>query len=144
MKKILLLILISTSVFAQKDKKELTKTINLFFEGLNKKDTSILSQAIHNDCSLNTVLIKSENTSELRKEQITNFLKSIGSIPAGMKIEERILKIELLQDEALASAWVPYEFYVNDKFSHNGTNLITLVKTNDFWKITAIIDTRKK
>jgi hypothetical protein len=49
-----------------------------------------------------------------------------------------------MQDEALASAWVQYEFYVNDKFSHKGTNLITLVKTNDFWKITAIIDTRKK
>lgn len=144
MKKIIFLILISFSSFAQKDKNELTETINTFFEGLNKKDTSLLSRVIHKDCSLNTVLIKADNNSELKKEEIANFLKSIGSIPAGMKIEERILSIELMQDEALASAWVPYEFYVNDKFSHKGTNLITLVKTNDFWKITAIIDTRKK
>jgi hypothetical protein len=144
MKKIIFLILISFSSFAQKDKNELTETINTFFEGLNKKDTSLLSRVIYEDCSLNTVLIKADNNSELKKEEIANFLKSIGSIPAGMKIEERILSIELMQDEALASAWVPYEFYVNDKFSHKGTNLITLVKTNDFWKITAIIDTRKK
>lgn len=144
MKKIILLILISFSSFAQKDKNKLTETINTFFDGLNKKDTSLLSSVIHKECNLNTVLLKANDNSELKKEEITNFLKSIGSIPAGMKIEERILTIELKQDDALASAWIPYEFYVNDKFSHKGTNLITLVKTNDFWIITAIIDTRKK
>ena len=47
-------------------------------------------------------------------------------------------------DANLASAWTPYEFYVNDKFSHCGVNSFQLVKLKGNWVITYLIDTRRR
>ena len=73
-----------------------------------------------------------------------DFLKSIASIPATMKFEERILEYKIESDNFLAHVWTPYEFYLNGKLSHKGVNSFTLIKENEKWKIVHVIDTRNK
>src|SRR5688500_16325333 len=35
----------------------------------------------------------------------------------------------------IAAVWAPYDLWINDKFSHCGVDVFTLLKTNDGWKI---------
>jgi hypothetical protein len=68
----------------------------------------------------------------------------ISTTPEGTNLDERILDYQIKIDGALASAWTPYNFYVNGNFSHCGVNSFQLVKMDDVWKIVYIIDTRRK
>jgi hypothetical protein len=61
-----------------------------------------------------------------------------------MKFEERLLDYSIQVDGAMAHVWTPYEFYVNNKFSHKGVNAFTLFKDNGLWKIVYLIDTRRR
>ncbi|UWX56421.1 hypothetical protein NYZ99_09635 [Maribacter litopenaei] len=47
-------------------------------------------------------------------------------------------------DGAMANAWTPYEFRINDNFSHCGVNSFQMVKLEGEWKIIYLIDTRRK
>ena len=130
--------------FAQTEEAQIKKTIETFFEGMYKRDTTLLKSVLHKDCSLNSVNIKPNQSASQKSESIAGFLKSISTIPANLALEERLLDHKIQIDEALAIDWTPYEFYVNQKLSHQGTNVFTLTKTENTWKIFAIIDTRKR
>jgi hypothetical protein len=80
----------------------------------------------------------------LEDQSNDDFLKSIVSIPANMKFEERILQYKVEIDGNLAHVWTPYEFYINEKFSHRGANSFTLYNDNGKWQIIHLIDTRRK
>jgi hypothetical protein len=87
------------------------------------------------------------NTKEGNKietNEFSDFLKSIASIPANMKFEERILNKNIQIDGNLTHIWTPYEFYINDQLSHVGANSFTLYNENGKWQIIHLIDTRRK
>jgi hypothetical protein len=129
---------------AQSDQHQIQTTIATFFDGMYKRDTVLISSVLHKNCTLNTVNILAEKPAQHKSETIAGFFKSISSIPSSVILEERLLEHKIHIDEALAIDWTPYEFYVNKKLSHKGTNVFTLIKTGESWKIFSIIDTRKK
>ncbi len=69
------------------------------------------------------------------KNNFTQRVKSIASIPNTMQFEELLLGHTIHIDGAMAIDWTPYEFYVNGKKSHSGVNVFTLYKDNGQWKI---------
>ncbi|MCP9770348.1 nuclear transport factor 2 family protein [Lacihabitans sp. LS3-19] len=129
---------------AQTDEELIKKTIQTFFEGMDTRDTSLIKSVMHENCVFNSVAIKKEKPAVFENDNVSDFYKSIVKIPKNVKLEERLLDHKIQIDEALAIDWTPYEFYVNEKLSHTGTNAFTLVKTEENWKIVAIIDTRKR
>lgn len=146
MKKLLIsffAILVSLNVFAQTDEQLIQKTVETFFEGMHKRDTTLIKSVMHPDCALNSVIIRTGKPVSQKHEAMAGFYKSIISIPANVKLEERLLEHKIQTDVALAVDWTPYELYVNDKLSHKGTNVFTLTKIDSIWKIFSIIDTRK-
>ena len=58
--------------------------------------------------------------------------------------DERIAFDGIKIDGPMATAWTPYNFYFNGKFSHCGVNNFVLVKQDNGWKIQYIIDTRRR
>ncbi len=44
----------------------------------------------------------------------------------------------------MANVWAPYEFYLNNDFSHCGVNSFQLFFDGIQWKIIYLIDTRRK
>lgn len=87
------------------------------------------------------------NTKEgykLEAENFDDFLKSIATIPANLKIVEKLIDYKVEIDGNLAHVWTPYEFYVNDKLSHIGANAFTLYNDDGKWVIIHLIDTRRK
>jgi hypothetical protein len=140
----LVCIIVSAKTHAQMEDGQIRKTIETFFDGMYKRDTILINSTLHKNCTLNSVTIMPNQPASYKSESIADFLKSIGSVPANVKLEERLLEHTIKIDEALATDWTPYEFYVNEKLSHKGNNVFTLVKTENTWRIIAIIDTRKR
>lgn len=133
-----------SKTYAQSDHQQIQSTIATFFDGMYKRDTVLIASILHKSCSFNSVNILPGKSAQHKSETMSGFFKSISSIPSNVILEERLLEHKIQVDEALAIDWTPYEFYVNQKLSHKGTNVFTLVKTGESWKIFSIIDTRKK
>ena len=58
--------------------------------------------------------------------------------------DERIGDVEVHIDGGLATAWVPYAFYLGEEFSHCGANAVHLARTSEGWKIIHLTDTRRQ
>ncbi len=138
---ILLFFGFSFSISAQE--KEIKQSISVFFEGLQSADTLKIQSVCHKEMKLQSIMEKN-SVGNLSFETNSAFYKSIASIPKNLKIEERILDYKIQIDNSMAQVWTPYEFYIDGKLSHIGTNSFTLLLENNIWKIVHIIDTRRK
>ena len=143
MKKLLIIItvLVSNLIFAQEKTPKVI--VEDFFIAFHTKDTVALRELCHPEIVLRTVANTKEGY-KLEAENFDDFLKSIATIPANLKILEKIIDYKVEIDGNLAHVWTPYEFYVNDKLSHIGANAFTLYNDNGKWQIIHLIDTRRK
>ncbi|MEM9886831.1 MAG: nuclear transport factor 2 family protein [Bacteroidota bacterium] len=118
--------------------------IKQLFEGMAKKDTTLIKAVFHPMASLHTASTDKSGKAQYQSTEISRFITSIGKMAADQSLEERILEYQVKVDGPLAVVWTPYEFYFNEKFSHCGVNAFTLFKSEDTWLITAITDTRRR
>lgn len=143
MKKIILIVCLVFSTNFQAQNQEIQKTIETFFEGFHARDSIKIQSVCSSKMILQSISENSKGT-KLSSDNVSGFYKSIATIPTTLKIQEKILNYNIQIDGAMAHAWTPYEFYVNDQFSHKGVNAFTLFKENNIWKIIYVIDTRRK
>jgi hypothetical protein len=141
MKKITFSLILSLAFFTTQAQTPL-EVIDSFFEALNSKDHVSLEKLCLDNLQLHSIKLGEENS--VTTQTLSDFIGGIKSMPVETKIFEKISFKESLLTEHLAQFSLPYSFYVNDKLSHSGTNVITLLKTNEGWKISYIADTRKK
>ncbi len=147
MKRLLLLgILLATVNTSAQDtqKYAVQKTIEAFFEGFHKQDSTAIRETVASEVLLQTIAKDSLGKDYVRTEDFSKFIKSIVGIPETTKFQETIKSYSIQIDGPMANAWTAYEFHVNDKFSHCGVNSFQLVKQDDAWKIIYLIDTRRK
>ncbi|MFV8361299.1 nuclear transport factor 2 family protein [Flavobacterium sp. LS1P3] len=143
MRKIVVLIVLFTSTYSQAQNQEIQKVVETFFEAFHAKDTLKLKSLCEDTMILQSISENAKGT-KLSNEKPQVFFKSIASIPAELKFQEKIMSYAIQVDGSMAHAWTPYEFYVNDKLSHKGVNAFTLFKKENSWKIIHLIDTRRK
>ena len=98
----LLLLFISTYLFAQQieEEKSIKAVIVQLFEGMQKHDSTMIRASFHPSARMQSVGAD-RKTGEIKlttENTIDNFVKSIGSIPMSVKLEERILSYELRID----------------------------------------------
>lgn len=142
-KKILMAIVLLTSLNSNAQNEEVQKTIETFFEGFHARD-SLKLKSICSDKLILQSISEGQNGVKLSDATAAEFYKSIASIPNDMKFYEKLLSYSIQVDGAMANVWTPYEFYINVNLSHKGVNAFTLFKENGNWKIIYIIDTRRK
>jgi hypothetical protein len=131
-----------TPLMAQEDI-EVKQVIISLFEGMKNKHEELLSSAFHPEAIMQTV-VHADSGSTIASNSVANFLNRVLNTPESTMLDERIMDYQIKVDGHMATAWTPYEFYVNDVFSHCGVNSFQLIKTIDGWKIIYIIDTRRK
>ncbi len=140
-----LLSIISLQLSAQEsDEVAVQRTVEAFFEGFHAQDSTQIKQTIAKGIILQTIAKDKENSEFVKTENFNKFLKSIVGIPKTTKFQEKLLSFNIKVDGSMANAWTPYEFWVNDGFSHCGVNSFQLFKQNNEWKIIYLIDTRHK
>lgn len=124
------------------DRTAIKNCIELFFSGLEQRDTVKVLKTIYTDLTLKTIL---DNTIERKEKIITEDRTSLLNM---LKVKrkgtwrEKLIEWDFFIDDRYASVWITYEFYLNNQPSHKGINNIQLVRTSDGWKIFSIIDTR--
>jgi hypothetical protein len=126
------------------DNKKIKETISIFFKGLQNGDTLTLKKSISNDLLLHTTFINNEEVPILRKEEYSSFLKVISLKKEEDIWEERLLSYHIQIDGPMANVWTPYEFFLNNTFSHCGVNSFQLFNDGEQWKIVSVMDTRRK
>lgn len=135
--------LVGFSANAQSEEEAVKAVINSLFDGMRAKNADQIADAFSTDAIMQTIQNKPEGT-VIASNSVADFAKSIGSVPAETYLDERLTDFVIQVDANMATAWTPYQFYVNEKFSHCGVNSFQLVKMNGAWKIVYIIDTRRK
>ncbi|WP_297337278.1 nuclear transport factor 2 family protein [Algoriphagus sp.] len=138
-----LMLSIHLSSFAQTEEENVKAVIQSLFEGMKSKNAALVESAFYAKAPMQTV-IPGENGSTIGTNAVSDFVARIANTPEETQLDERILDYQIKVDGNMASAWTPYEFYVNDQFSHCGVNSFQLVKMAEGWKIVYIIDTRRK
>lgn len=120
-------------------KKEVIATVDSFFMALNKQDSAMLGQYVLREGQVWSLVIGQE-----KKFKSRHFSDDMKQFNHTYEWEEIAKGYEVQFREGLAIAWVPYEFYLNGKFSHSGMDLFTLVPYEESWKIIQISYTVKK
>ncbi|MBT8312144.1 MAG: nuclear transport factor 2 family protein [Flavobacteriaceae bacterium] len=123
---------------------EVKQTIMRFFEGFHKQDSLIMKSVIGPNPILQTLGRNKEGLTEIRNDSFDRLVEAIVSIPDTVKFEERIHSYQISIDGPMANAWTPYEFWLNDQFSHCGVNSFQLINDGSSWKIIYLIDTRRR
>lgn len=140
---LLALFFIPIALMAQTEEAKVQAVIEQLFDGMRSKNTDLIAASFSSEAIMQTIAPK-EQGFQVNNGSVSDFLKRIGGSPSETNLDERILSYEIKIDGPMATAWTPYEFYVNGDFSHCGVNSFQLVKLAEGWKIVYIIDTRRK
>jgi len=111
---------------------------------LHKGDSSKVNSVLHSGIKIQTTYKNKEGKNILKNQTRKELLIAIASKKKTTIYFEKLISYDIKVDANLASVWTPYEFYLNEKFSHCGTNSFQLFKENGTWKIIFLIDTRKR
>ncbi|MFD0861945.1 nuclear transport factor 2 family protein [Sungkyunkwania multivorans] len=126
-------------------KKKAVKQVVLdFFEGFHEGDTTKMKMVMHKDMIMQTIYKTKEGEDVLNQDDTSKFLNAIAGRPVGQRWNEQLLLFKIEVEDYMAHVWTPYEFYLNDQFSHCGVNSFQLFKDNGAWKIIYLVDTRRR
>ncbi|OUS00813.1 3-methyl-2-oxobutanoate hydroxymethyltransferase [Flavobacteriales bacterium 33_180_T64] len=138
-------LMISTLSFSQTSEKDKVKsTIEHFFEGFHKQDSTIILETVSKDIKMQSIGKNKEGKAILNTSEFKKFLNSIVSIPKEKTFKEELLGLTIQIDGDMAHVWTPYEFWFDNNFSHCGVNSFQLFKDDGNWKIIYLIDTRRR
>lgn len=129
----------TVSAFAQAPaEKDVLAPIQAMFDGMTKRDAAaIVAPTLPNG---SMVLMRDGKAAQMT---FAEFATRVGK-PGTTKIEERIHDPLVRIDNDLAVVWAPFEFLVDGKVDHCGTDLFNMVRVDGAWKIGAVADTGTK
>jgi len=112
--------------------------ITQMFDGMEKRDAAAIKKPVLSGGTM--VLMRDGKPVQMTFE---DFATRVGK-PGTAHIQERIHDPLVRIDRDLAVVWAPFEFLVDDKVDHCGTDLFVLVHTDGQWVIASVADTGRK
>lgn len=127
------------SVEAQtKDTQAVMAPITAMFDGMAKRDAAAIKKQLLPGGGM--VLMRDGKPTQMTFDA---FAEALGK-PGKAQIEERIHDPLVRIDNDLAVVWAPFEFLVDGKVDHCGTDLFNLVRADGKWLIANVADTGRK
>jgi hypothetical protein len=131
------------STFAQSDDENAIKAVIIqLFDGMRVADSTMVASAFAPNAILAGIGSQADPNA-ITHTPAAVFVQNV-TRPRADILDERTGDMEIRVDDRLATAWVPYTFYIGSNFSHCGVNAIQLAKLDGGWKITYVMDTRRK
>lgn len=127
-----------TSAVDSAEQQAVMAPINQMFDGMSKRDAAMIKKPTLAGGSM--VLMRDGKPTQMTFE---DFATRVGK-PGTTKIEERIHDPLVRIDNDLAVVWAPFEFLVDGKVDHCGTDLFNLVRVDGNWVIASVADTGRK
>ena len=125
------------SLNSDAEKEAVKNVIKLTFKAMITADTVLLKSCFAPDAMLQ-VIQNQKDSVVVRTSKVSDFVASIGKQQPG-SLDERSFDEIIYIDRELASAWAPYTFHRNGKFSHKGIDSFQFVKLKEGWKIQYLI-----
>ena len=121
-----------------KDEEQIKAVILKTFSAMKSVDSVALKSCFTSNALLHISQVKPEGN-VVREVPATKFIQNVMTRKPG-EMDERVLSWgPILIDQEIATAWVPYEFYLNGKFSHKGVDVFLLVKTGNEYRIKTLL-----
>ncbi|MFN2437945.1 MAG: nuclear transport factor 2 family protein [Chitinophagaceae bacterium] len=139
----LILTITTLNCFAQEDENAIKSVINNMFNGMRTSDSGLIRSAFAPKAILQTIMKNKEGKVMVRSEVVDSFIIAVSRVHKEI-YDERITFDLIKVDADLAIVWTPYQFFIDEKFSHCGVNSFQLVRLNGEWKIQYLIDTRRR
>lgn len=124
------------------EKQQVLAVVQQLFDGMRVKDTARMRATLHPEARLVATGVR-EGTPFASLVAPTQWFTGVAGANAS-KLDERLRNPVVQVDQGLASVWVEYTFYVDEKMSHCGVDLFHLVKMPDGWRIIDLADTRRR
>lgn len=112
--------------------------IHAMFDGMSKRDAAAIKAPTLPGGTM--VLMRDGKPAQMTFEA---FADRVGK-PGKNQIEERIHDPLVRIDNDLAVVWAPFDFLVDGKVDHCGTDLFNLVRVEGKWLIASVADTGTK
>ena len=112
--------------------------IHAMFDGMSKRDAVAIKAPTLPGGTM--VLMRGGKPTQMTFEA---FAELVGK-PGTTQIEERIHNPLVRIDNDLAVVWAPFDFLVDGKVDHCGTDLFNLVRVEGRWLIASVADTGTK
>jgi len=112
--------------------------IKAMFDGMAKRDAAAIKGPTLPGGTM--VLMRDGKPTQMTFEA---FADRVGR-PGTTRIEERIHDPLVRIDNDLAMVWAPFDFLVDGKIDHCGTDLFNLVRKDGKWLIASVADTGRK
>jgi hypothetical protein len=112
--------------------------IQAMFDGMTKRDPLLIRSPVMPGGVM--VLMRDGKPVQMTFEA---FADRVGK-PGKSHIQERIHDPLVRIDHDLALVWAPFDFLVDDKIDHCGTDLFTLIRADGKWLIASVADTSSK
>jgi len=113
------------------------------FDAMRATDSVRLKKCFAEKVDVYTSFTSRDGDPKLMDDDIQQFITSVGTPHPGL-YDEKLGAYEIKVDDNLASIWVDYYFFVDDKFSHCGVDYFQLFNDGTSWKIFFLADTRRK
>ncbi len=141
---IILCLIISFAGFSQEsnieESEQIKNVINQFFKAIEKKDSILTRSTILGDAQV----WRRRNDEKLPTIDFRFSKDSTPTMSSWPDMKEIALDYDITANNDIAVAWVPYEFWIEDKFSHCGIDVFTLFKKDEEWKIITLAYTVEK
>jgi hypothetical protein len=112
--------------------------VNAMFDAMAKRDVAAIKKPLLPGGTM--VLMRNGKPTQMTFEE---FAERVGK-PEKSQIAERIHDPLVRIDNDLAVVWAHFDFLVDGKVDHCGTDLFNLVRTDGKWLIASIADTGRK
>jgi len=112
--------------------------VRALFDGMAKRDAEAVKKPLLTGGTM--LLMRDGKPVRMTFEEFADRVTA----PGTTRIEERIHDPLVHIDHDLAVVWAPFEFLVDGKVDHCGTDLFTLVRTDGEWRIASVADTGRK
>jgi hypothetical protein len=131
-------LLVPSTRAATPDEQAVLVPINAMFDGMAKRDAAAIKAPTLPGGTM--VLMRDGKPAQMTFEA---FADRVGK-PGKTQIEERIHDPLVRIDNDLAMVWASFDFLVDGKVDHCGTDLFNLLRTDGKWLIASVADTGRK
>ena len=123
---------------ASPEEKAVLAPFQTLLDGIGKRDHEMMRSALLPGGMI--TLSRADKTTQLHFDAFVERIPATGT----QKLEERIRDPLVKIDDNIAMIWAPYEFLIDGKVDHCGTDIAHLVKHDGKWLIAGIADNGRK
>ena len=125
---------------AQDGKAAVETAIMRVFEGMHTANPDMVRAVFAPDARF-AVISVSNGPAGIAAQTVDGWIEAIGGSEG--RWDEQVYDLDINVDGDMASAWVPYTFYLDGAGRHCGINSIELLRDAEGWRITQLSDTRR-